>query len=108
MTGGVEYDFDIGAVNGAVLSWEIDNYDLDENNSGKQSLTDFISKDEAKETALQKAGITADGVVFEDFELDEDGGVYHYEIEFRKDGVEYEIDIKADDGTVIQFKKDFN
>lgn len=80
----------------------------DKNKDSNHKNDNFIGKDKAKKIALNKAGITADGVVFEDFELDRDAGIYHYEIEFHKNGKEYEIDIKADDGTVLKWEEDRN
>lgn len=65
-----------------------------------------ISEEKAKEIALSKAGITAEGVTFEKIELDNDDGVRKYEIEFRQGNTEYDVDIKADDGTVLKFEKD--
>lgn len=123
-TGEVEYDMYIGAVNGAVLKWEIDKEgnrwtaDYDTTRPAPPDIiydektvapaVEFITKDEAKAIALKKAGIDAEGVVFEDFELDSDDGVHHYEIEFRKGDVEYEIDIKADDGSILKWEADKN
>ena len=65
-----------------------------------------ISEEKAKEIALSKAGITAEGVTFEKIELDNDDGVRKYEIEFKQGNTEYDVDIKADDGTVLKFEKD--
>ncbi len=66
----------------------------------------FIGEERAKQIALEKAGITADGVRFDRVELDRDGGVWHYEIEFSKGTTEYDADIKADDGTIIKWEVD--
>lgn len=65
-----------------------------------------IGVERAKEIALEKAGITSDGVFFEKVELDRDDRLLVYELEFKKDGFEYEIEIKADDGTVLSWEKD--
>lgn len=66
----------------------------------------FIGIEKAKDAALQKAGIPADGVTFEKAELDNDDGVWHYEVEFRKDNTEYEADVKAEDGTILKWDVD--
>lgn len=68
----------------------------------------FIGEEKAKEIALERAGITADGVKFDRVELDRDNGIWHYEIDFRVDRTEYDIDIKADDGTVLSFESDYD
>ncbi len=66
----------------------------------------FIGEDKAKEIALEKAGLTADDVVFDRVELDKDGGVWHYEVEFKRGLVEYDADITAADGTIISWEVD--
>ncbi len=69
--------------------------------------SDLIGEDRAKELALERAGITEDGVRFDRIELDRDDGVLHYEVEFSKDRTEYDADIKADDGTILSFESDY-
>ena len=68
--------------------------------------TEFISEEKAKEIALQKAGLTAEGVTFTKIGLDRDDGVWQYEIDFRQDKTEYETDINAVDGTIIKWEID--
>ncbi len=68
----------------------------------------FIGIEKAKDAALQKAGIPADGVTFEKAELDNDDGVWHYEVEFRKDNTEYDADVKAEDGTILKWDVDMD
>lgn len=72
----------------------------------KSQHSGLISKEDAKEIALKKAGLSADDVIIGDFELDKDKNGYHYEFEFRSGVVEYEIDIDAKDGTVRKFEKE--
>ncbi len=69
------------------------------------SQTALIGEEKAKEIALSKAGISAEGVVFDRVELDNDDGVQRYEVEFRQGNIEYDVDIKADDGAVLKFEK---
>ncbi len=69
--------------------------------SSSNDPTVTISADRAKEIALDHAGLTADGVVFESAELDEEDGVPIYELDFIANGIEYEYEIRADDGTII-------
>ena len=68
--------------------------------------TEFIGEEKAKEIALQKAGLTAEDVTFTKIGLDRDDGVWQYEIEFRQDKTEYETDINAVDGTIINWETD--
>ncbi|MBQ2931707.1 MAG: PepSY domain-containing protein [Clostridia bacterium] len=66
----------------------------------------FIDEEKAKELALEKAGVGADGVKFDRIELDRDNGIWQYEVDFRSGDVEYDIDIKADTGEVLSFEKE--
>lgn len=66
----------------------------------------FIGADKAKEIALEKAGVSAGSVIFDRVELDEDDGIWHYEVEFSKGYTEYDADIKADDGTILKWDVD--
>ena len=69
-------------------------------------MSSFIGEDRAKEIALQKAGITAEGVIFDRVELDRDSGRWSYDVEFRQGRVEYDAEISADDGAIISFEMD--
>lgn len=68
----------------------------------------LIGVERAKEIALKKAGLKADDVSFRRVELDKDNRVQKYEVEFRKGNVEYEADIKADDGTILDWDVDLD
>lgn len=66
----------------------------------------FIGEDKAKSIALEKAGYSADEVAFDRVELENDDGVWQYEIEFRKDKTEYNADISAKDGKIISWESE--
>jgi|GEM_PF-2571640 len=66
----------------------------------------FIGEEEAKKKALERAGISAEGVMFDRVELDRDNGVWIYELDFKYNGTEYDVDIKADTGEVLEFEKE--
>ena len=66
----------------------------------------YIGEDRAREIALNKAGLSEKDVVFTKTKLDFDDGVWQYEVEFRKDNTEYDVDIKADDGTILHYDVD--
>ncbi len=80
------------------------NSDGNQNNASQAKL----SYDEAKAAALKHAGINKDDVKFLRCELDRDDGALKYEVEFTKDGVEYEYDIDANNGTVLWVDKDYD
>lgn len=68
----------------------------------------FIGEEKAWDIALERAGITTDDVIFNRIELERDDGVWKYEIEFRKENTEYDVEVKADDGTIISYETDID
>ena len=60
----------------------------------------FIGEEAAKRAALDHAGVSASGSGFLKCELDEDDGLWVYEIEFRAEGVKYDYEIDASSGAV--------
>lgn len=68
----------------------------------------FIGEEKARKIALKKAELKEDEVIFERTELDKDGGIWHYEVEFKKGKTEYDADIKADDGTILKWEVDID
>ena len=73
------------------------------NNDNSRQL---INETEAKQAALEKAGVSESQVKRYKSELDFDDGIYKYEIEFYADGYEYDIDVSAHDGTIFSFDKE--
>lgn len=67
---------------------------------------DGITIDQAKEIALQKAGLSADEVLFKEALYDFDDGRWICEIEFVKDRTEYSAEILVSDGTVLSWEVD--
>lgn len=88
-----------------------DSQSANDNQQQTQSTVDtsnFIGEEKAKEMALSRAGISAEGVTFDKVDLGLDDGVWRYEVEFRKDNIEYDAEVKADDGAILEFEKDTN
>lgn len=65
-----------------------------------------ITIDKAKEIALQKAGLSADDVIFTEASYDYEKGKWICEIEFKQGKTEYSADILASDGTIISWEID--
>ena len=61
-----------------------------------------ISVDKAKETATGHAGLKVADVTFSKAKLDNDDGRLEYEIEFFRDGIEYEYTIDAASGAILE------
>ncbi|MBQ6685014.1 MAG: PepSY domain-containing protein [Firmicutes bacterium] len=122
---GSEYEYDINASNGEVvhLDKDIDDDRYEEQNkkpvsvekpnipdkpSSTGSSGERISAEKAKSLALEHAGLKSSEVVFEKTELDEDDGIWEYDIEFRKGNIEYEYEIDAKSGKILKAEKDFD
>lgn len=72
------------------------------------SSENLISKDKAKEIALNHAGYEKSEVRFLKARLDRDDGRYEYEIEFRAEGnLEYDYSINAVNGKVVEYDRDY-
>ena len=61
-----------------------------------------VSLDEAKTAALKDAGLSESDVTFKKAELDYDHGTQVYDIEFYTSDTEYEYEIDASSGTVLE------
>jgi len=70
------------------------------------SSSGYIGTDKAKSIALNKAGLSSKDVTFTKAKLDKDDGVYVYEIEFVSNSYEYEFEINAKSGKIIDYDVD--
>ncbi len=66
----------------------------------------YIGVDKAKSIALKHAGKSASSVSFTKAKLDKDDGKVVYEIEFRSGRTEYEYDIDAYSGKILEYDID--
>ena len=113
-SGNVEYDYEINAATGAIVSFDqdIENYEIPtqpaaptqaatqpQTAAPTQAASSVISVDKAKQIALSHAGVS--GASFKKVKLDTDDGVRVYEIEFKVGNVEYDYDIDASSGAII-------
>lgn len=112
---GFEYDYEIAVDDGAVLKAEKETEKVDvtvkykatekseapvsKENKGNNG---YISVEAAKQKALDDAGVKAEDAVFLKAYYDSDDLVPHFEIKFESKGFEYEYEIKASDGSVLE------
>ena len=66
-----------------------------------------LTKEEAKQIALKKAGVTEAEATFTKARLDYDDGREEYEFEFFAGNTEYEVDVDANSGRVVKFETEF-
>lgn len=106
-----EYEYEINAASGKVHDKSVESL---ENNAGnkegrtdetknKENSSTYIGLDKAKAIAVNHAGLMASDVTFSKAKLDTDDGNTVYEIEFYKDGIEYEYEIDASSGNILEF-----
>lgn len=103
--GTVEYDYEINAVTGAVIKFETDNGEDDDD---KVPVGQYISVEDAKRIALAHAGVSAENAVIEKAELDVEHGVVIYEIEFKAGGYEYGYELNATTGAIVSQEKEID
>lgn len=103
---GVEYDYEIHGQTGAILRWE---KDAEPTSAPQQPVTnEKLTAEQAKEIALQHAGLTAGQVSHLKAEYDVDDGVPEYDVEFRYGNWEYEYEIHAQTGKVLFWDKELD
>ena len=99
-TGGKEYDYDIDAFTGDIRSYD---YDA-EYYASSVSQDDLMSESEAKDLIQEQAGSTAG--TFREFKLDWDDGRAVYEGEYRVNWTEYEFELDAATGALLDWDVD--
>ncbi len=102
---GYEYDYEINAKTGAVRSKDIEAIGTasQPQNGGTAS---YIGIEKAKSIALTHAGVS--DVTYTKAKMDRDDGQVVYEIEFRKDGMEYDYTIRATDGFILEYDSEWD
>ena len=121
---GFKYDVDVDAVNGSVLEFDMDPIATPVPNptnaprpSGAPSVTPvpaptptsapgYIGEENAKSIAFSRAGISASEATQVRVELKRENGRMIYDVEFKARGFEYDVDIDAITGAVLEFDMD--
>lgn len=96
-----EYEYEINATTGAVHDKSVEAL---EKNTGSSS--NYIGINKAKSIAVDHAGLTISSVTFSKAKLDTDDGKTLYEIEFVKDGMEYEYEVDANSGRILEYDRE--
>ena len=94
----------INELNLLMLSHEIEFVDIKA--QGEASDTAYIGNDAAEKAALEHAGVAADKAASVTSRLEWEHGKMVYDVEFKSEGFEYEYDVDATTGVVIDFEKD--
>lgn len=110
--GNTEYDYEIDASTGAVLSFDHDTNHYagqtgNTGNTGTTAAAGDIGSEKAKQIALQHANLLqASSVVGLRVERDIDDGIPVYEVEFYNGNVEYKYEINAASGAILSHEQD--
>lgn len=105
MAGNTRYEYEIGLYDGSILE------------SGQETFSGAgpaqaggacIGAEAAKSAAFRHAGVSASDVRKLECELDEDGGVWLYEVEFEVGRMEYEYEIDAVSGAVLKAEQELD
>ncbi len=122
-TGKKKYEYDIDASTGKILSKDEETVKNNTQTSTpapeatpapevtptpNTSSTRFVGTDKAKEIALRHAGVSANEATFAKVETDREKGRTVYEIEFYVGRVEYEYEIDAVTGDILDYEKDID
>ncbi|MCC8163570.1 MAG: PepSY domain-containing protein [Lachnospiraceae bacterium] len=109
-----EYEYEIRVSDGAIVDKSVEALETApsaSSGSGSSGSTDnssYISVDEAKSIALNRAGLSASDEVFEKAKLEKDDGIMEYEIEFYQGNMEYECTINAVTGAIIEYDAEWD
>ena len=123
--GNMEYDYDIDAVNGTILSYDHDaeyhapgtgsasgngNGSVSANTTAASSSagTEYITAETAKQAALKHAGVSEGDARRMETGFDYEHGTAVYEIEWKVGRTEYSYEINASTGEVVTFEADYD
>ncbi|WP_283684957.1 PepSY domain-containing protein [Clostridium perfringens] len=100
-----EYDYDINANTGNIISYDFDIENFNNSNQIQQSTNQSsISMEKAKEIALKHANLTNDKVSFIKVNQEFDDGIEKYDIEFYCNNKEYNYEINSNTGEIVSYE----
>ena len=113
MTSSREYEYEIDATTGKIIytdyelnddNYNDDNYNYQNNNSNSNQNSSYISSAKAKQIALNHAKATSSTVSRIHIELDRDDN--EYQVEFIYNNYEYDYEINATTGKIIDYDRE--
>ena len=110
-SGNTEYDYDIDAATGAIVSMDFDGEYCTPaavETAAAPAATGAITKEKALDIALKQAGVSKESVTFSRVHRDFDDGREIFDVEFHVGTTEYNFDVDANTGAVVDFDTDFN
>ncbi len=101
--GSNEFEYTIDASNGNILKAE-----KNDKNLLASSNSTLISREKAKQIALNHAGLKEANIIGYSIELDRDSAVKKWEIEFKSGKYEYDYEINAETGKILKSQKEMD
>ena len=101
-TEAVEYEYDLDAVTGEVCGLKVEYFEESESLPERKAEGQALTRSEARDLALDNAGVSAEQATFTKSKLDYEDGVLVYEIEFVTDQSAYEYEIDAATGEILE------
>ena len=99
--GNAEYEFEIDAASGDILSWDYDAEYYTGQAAGQTGS--YLSEAEVRQIVEDRAGVSG---TFRELHLDRDDGRVVYEGEMRDGWTEYEFTLDAVTGTILEWDVD--
>lgn len=112
LAGNTEYEYDIREDTGAIYSKDKETREDNKDQvsqtgqapqEGQAADESDIGEEQAKSIAAEHAGFSVKDVRFTKAKLDRENGVRVYDIEFHKDGMEYDYEINAATGDIVKY-----
>ena len=107
VVGNTEYEYEINAITGEIIKFETELDDDPEGAPGtprptQQPGSEFLSEDEVRAIVFNHAGVNANDVREFEIELDDEHGIWVYEVEFKAGNIEYDYVVNAVTGEIIK------
>lgn len=102
-----QYYYEVNANNGQIIKQEIHGQNSS-NNSGNATSTpaNTIGQNAALAAALAHAGVSQSQIYDLDIENELHKQPAYYSIEFKANGMDYEYEVNAQDGSILKFEQD--
>ena len=108
-SGSTEYDYEVDAYTGDILEFDYDaeghitESDKTVPGASLSGGASYITPEEAKQVSLDRVGLTEEQVTYREVSFDFEDGAAVYQIEFVSDGKEYELEISAVSGEILEY-----
>lgn len=103
-----EYEYEINAYTGAVIDRNVEMFrsPLSDMSPAAPGVQPSVDAEQAKNIAADHAGFSVSEVTFSKVELDYDDGKAVYEIEFYNGQTEYEYEVDAATGDILEYESE--